>query len=125
MRSQTSGLQVNGDLSGQGVIVAYGCRSGTFQVTLLIKQPEKIDIRVNDALVRHLDFPSPPEGQSWHGDFPVNSAERRRVLALGHLDRPDRDDAVRVRSRLTHRRRLRSETCPPSSVRRSRTVSVC
>jgi hypothetical protein len=72
MRSQTSGLQLNGDLAGQGVLVAYGCTTGTFQVTLLIKEPEKIDIRVNDKLVRHLEFPSPSPGQSWHGDFPVS-----------------------------------------------------
>jgi hypothetical protein len=72
IRSQTSGLQLNGDLAGQGVLVAYGCTRGTFRVTLLIKQPEKIDIRVNDKLVRHLDFPSPSPGQSWHGDFPVS-----------------------------------------------------
>lgn len=72
MRSQTSGLELNGDISGQAVLVAYGCKTGTFRVTLLVKQPEKIDIRLNDRLVRHLEFPSPPEGQSWHGDFPVS-----------------------------------------------------
>ncbi|MGE5273885.1 MAG: glycosyltransferase family 39 protein [Verrucomicrobiota bacterium] len=72
MRSQTSGLELNGDISGQAVLVAYGCRSGTFRVTLLVKQSEKIDIRVDDKLVRHLEFPSPSEGQSWHGDFPVS-----------------------------------------------------
>jgi hypothetical protein len=72
MRSETSGLQLNGDLSGQGVLVAYACTRGTFRVTLLIKQPEKIDIRVDDTLVRHLEFASPSPGQSWHGDFPVN-----------------------------------------------------
>jgi hypothetical protein len=69
--SQTSGLQLNGDISGQAVLVAYGCRTGTFRVTLLIKQPENVDIRVNNKLVRHLEFPSPVEGQSWHGDLPV------------------------------------------------------
>ena len=73
-------------LGRRAVLVAYGCTTGTFRLTLLIKQPETIDIRVNDALVRHLDFPSPPEGQSWHGDFPV-TGRRRRVLALGHVDR--------------------------------------
>jgi hypothetical protein len=71
MRSQISGLQLNGDISGQAVLVAYGCRTGTFRVTLLIKQPEKVDIRVNGRLVRHLEFPSPPGGQTWHGDLPV------------------------------------------------------
>jgi dolichyl-phosphate-mannose-protein mannosyltransferase len=71
LRSQTSGLQLNGDISGQAVLVAYDCTRGTFRVTLLIKQPENIDIRVNNKLVRHLEFPDPPGGQTWHGDLPV------------------------------------------------------
>jgi hypothetical protein len=71
LRSQTSGLQLNGDISGQAILVAYDCRTGTFRVTLLIKQPENIDIRVNNKLVRHLEFPDPPGGQTWHGDLPV------------------------------------------------------
>jgi hypothetical protein len=71
LRSQTSGLQLNGDISGQAVLVAYGCTSGTFRVTLLIKEPENVDIRVNNKLVRHLEFPSPSENQSWHGELPV------------------------------------------------------
>jgi hypothetical protein len=71
LRSQISGLQLNGDISGQAVLIAYGCRTGTFRVTLLIKQPENIDIRVNNKLVRHLEFPNPPGGQTWHGDLPV------------------------------------------------------
>jgi uncharacterized protein YdbL (DUF1318 family) len=71
LRSQVSGLQLNGDISGQAVLVAYGCTTGTFHVTLLIKQAENVDIRVNNKLVRHLEFPSPSEGQSWHGDLPV------------------------------------------------------
>jgi hypothetical protein len=69
LRSQISGLQLNGDISGQAVLVAYGCRTGTFRVTLLIKEPQKIDIQVNNKLVRHLEFPS--GGRTWHGDLPV------------------------------------------------------
>jgi hypothetical protein len=71
IRSQKSGLQLNGDISGQAVLVVYDCTSGTFRVTLLIKQPENVDIRVNNKLVQHLEFPSPSGGQSWHGDLPV------------------------------------------------------
>jgi hypothetical protein len=71
LRSQKSGLLPNGDISGQAVLVAYGCTTGTFRVTLLIKQPENVDIRVNNKLVRHLEFPKPAEGQSWHGELPV------------------------------------------------------
>jgi hypothetical protein len=71
LRSQTSGLQLNGDISGQAVLVAYGCRTGTFRVTLLIKQGEMLDIRVNDKVVKHLDFSSSAGEQTWHGEFPV------------------------------------------------------
>ena len=66
--SWISGLQPNGDISGEARLVVYRCRSGTFSVTLLIKQPEVVDIRIDGKLVRHLDFPVP---QNWHGDLPV------------------------------------------------------
>ena len=45
LRSRISGLEPNGDISGEARLVAYDCKSGTFSVTLLIKQPEKVDIR--------------------------------------------------------------------------------
>ena len=71
IRSQVSGLLPDGAISGQAVMVAYHCTSGAFHLTLLIKQPENVDIRLDGKLVRHLEFPAPKEGQSWHGDFPV------------------------------------------------------
>ena len=71
LRSRVTGLQLNGDIAGQAVLLAYKCRSGTFRVTLLIKEPEVVDIRLDNKLVRHLEFPHPSENQPWHGDFPV------------------------------------------------------
>jgi hypothetical protein len=68
VRSWIAGLQPNGDIAGEGRLVAYDCKSGTFSVTLLIKQPEKVDIRIDDKLVRHLEFTVP---QTWHGDLAV------------------------------------------------------
>jgi len=68
IKSWVSGLEPNGDIAGEARLVVYGCKEGTFSITLLIKQPEKVDIRIDGKLVRHLDF---PVGQNWHGDLPV------------------------------------------------------
>jgi hypothetical protein len=69
VKTWKSGLEPNGDIAGEARLVAYRCTSGTFSVTLLIKQPEKVDIRIDGTLVRHLDFPSVLP--SWHADLPV------------------------------------------------------
>ena len=62
---------MNGDIYGsdKGRLVAYACNNGTFAVTLIIKEPGRVDIRVNGRLVKHLDFRAPQP--SWHGEFPV------------------------------------------------------
>jgi hypothetical protein len=71
-RDQISGLQVNGDIYATitGRLAAYDCHNGTFRLTLIPKQPETVEIRVNGRLVRRLAFRSAIP--SWHGDFPVN-----------------------------------------------------
>jgi hypothetical protein len=66
--SWISGLEPNGDISGEARLVAYNCKSGTFSVTLLIKQAEAVDISIDGKPVRHLEFPGPT---TWHGDLPV------------------------------------------------------
>ncbi len=68
LRSWISGLEPNGDISGEGRLVAFNCKSGTFSVTLLIKQAEAVDISIDGKPVRHLEFPGPT---TWHGDLPV------------------------------------------------------
>ena len=68
LRSWISGLEPNGDISGEARLVAYNCKSGTFSVTLLIKQAENVDISIDGNPVRHLEFPGPT---TWHGDLPV------------------------------------------------------
>jgi hypothetical protein len=68
LRSWISGLEPNGDISGEARLVAYNCKSGTFSVTLLIKQAETVDISIDGKPVRHLEFPGPT---TWHGDLPV------------------------------------------------------
>lgn len=66
--SWTSGLEPNGDISGEARLVAYNCKSGTFSATLLIKQAEAVDISMDGKPIRHLEFPGPT---TWHGDLPV------------------------------------------------------
>jgi hypothetical protein len=66
--SWTSGLEPNGDISGEARLVAYNCKSGTFSVTLLVKQAEAIDISLDGKPIRHLEFPG---ATTWHGDLPV------------------------------------------------------
>ena len=68
LRSWISGLEPNGDISGEARLVAYNCKSGTFSVTLLIKQAENVDISIDGKPVHHLEFPGPT---TWHGDLPV------------------------------------------------------
>jgi hypothetical protein len=68
LRSWISGLEPNGDISGEARLVAFNCKSGTFSVTLLIKQAETVDISIDGKPVRHLEFPGPT---TWHGDLPV------------------------------------------------------
>ena len=68
----TTGLQVNGDISATNTarLAAYSCKRGTFRLTLIIKQPQMVEIRVNGRPRRRLTFPVPVP--SWHGDFAVN-----------------------------------------------------
>jgi hypothetical protein len=70
--TRTSGLQVNGDIYATVTarLVAYGCRTGTFRLTLIIKQPETVEIHVNGRLARRLTFAEP--APSWHGEFPAS-----------------------------------------------------
>jgi hypothetical protein len=68
IRSWISGLQPNGDISGEARLAAYDCKSGMFSVTLLIKQAENVDIAIDGKPVRHLEFPGPT---TWHGDLPA------------------------------------------------------
>jgi hypothetical protein len=72
VRDRVAGLQVNGDIYGTitARLDAYACHSGTFRLTLIPKQQETVEIRVNGRLARQLDFSKPTS--SWHGDFPVD-----------------------------------------------------
>jgi hypothetical protein len=71
-RDQISGLQVNGDIYATitGRLASYDCNKGTFRLTLIPKQQETVEIRVNGRLARRLEFRE--AAPSWHGDFPVD-----------------------------------------------------
>ncbi len=72
MRDRISGLQVNGDIFATitARLEAFACRTGTFRLTVIPKQPQTVEIRVNGRLVRRLTFAEATS--SWHGDFPAN-----------------------------------------------------
>jgi hypothetical protein len=72
VRDRISGLQVNGDVYATitARLAAYECHNGTFRLTLIPKQPETVEIRVNGRLVRSLTFEAAVP--SWHGDFPAD-----------------------------------------------------
>ena len=67
-------MEVNGDIYAHfsGRLVEYGCTQGRFRLTLLIKEPETVDIRLDGKLVHHLDYPSPRPDEVWRGEVPVN-----------------------------------------------------
>lgn len=68
--TRTSGLQVNGDIYGPGAgkLVAYDCRRGAFHYTILVKEDQVIDIRVDQKLVRHLELKA---GDTWTSTVPI------------------------------------------------------
>jgi hypothetical protein len=72
--TQLSGVQVNGDVYAGTTarLSAYDCRKGRFQLTVLIKQPETIDVRLDGKVVRHLSYPSPAPDEVWRGNIPVS-----------------------------------------------------
>jgi hypothetical protein len=79
---QISGLQVNGDIYATitARLVAYACDKGAFRLTLIPKQPETVEIRVNGRLARKLDFRSAVP--SWHGDFPADGGGGQCTLEI-------------------------------------------
>ena len=109
----------------EGRLVAYGCSRGTFRLTLLIKQPETVDISLDGTARQAPRLPlAEAENETWHGELPGRRARRRDVHARGR--------AVRARSGrrvFTFDARLRPVArigrWPPSSARRFRTGCGC
>jgi Dolichyl-phosphate-mannose-protein mannosyltransferase len=81
--SEASGLAPNGDLppGAVGRLDAYGCTSGTFRLTLLVKQPGLVRIALDDREIRRRSFPGPTE---WDVTIPVaNGPQRCRLTVRG------------------------------------------
>ena len=67
-----TGVQPNGDVSATHTarLRAYSCKRGIFRLTMIVKQPQTVEIRVNGRLARRLNFRVPIP--SWHGAFPAD-----------------------------------------------------
>jgi hypothetical protein len=81
----TTGTQGNGDIfaGGRAQIAAFDCTRGQFRLTLLIKEPETVDLVLDGRVVKHLRFSAPPpDGGVWRGTVPVLSHTRDRPCYL-------------------------------------------
>ena len=65
-----TGLETNGDIyaSQTGTLVAYGCRTGTWGLTLIAKQDGTIDLRQDGRLLRRVSVRG---GEIWRGELPA------------------------------------------------------
>jgi hypothetical protein len=59
----------NGDVDRVAVLNVYGCRAGAFDLVMLVKQPESVQVVVDGRLARRVAFPSPT---TWHLTLPVS-----------------------------------------------------
>jgi hypothetical protein len=59
----TTGLLPNGDIDRVAVLNVYGCRSGMFDLVMLVKQPQSVRVVLDGRLVRRATFSSPT---TWH-----------------------------------------------------------
>ncbi|HKP18593.1 MAG TPA: glycosyltransferase family 39 protein [Gaiellaceae bacterium] len=77
----TTGTQGNGDIfaGGRAQIAAFDCTRGQFRLTLLIKEPETVDLLLDGQVVKHLQFSA---AGVWRGTVPVLSHTRDRPCYL-------------------------------------------
>ncbi len=70
MSLRTNGFQPNGDVyagtTGQAFL--YGCGPGALHVTVLVKQPQRLEIRRDGLTWRTLVF---PQATIWDGRIPT------------------------------------------------------
>jgi hypothetical protein len=80
----TSGLLPNGDVDYQAALSVYGCRSGTFDLVFLVKEPQTVRVFLDGRLARRATFGS---ATTWHLQLTVPPVAgtgricRMRVLA--------------------------------------------
>ena len=84
LQSRKTGIQANGDIfaTGDGRLTVYGCRPGVFALTLLVKEAETIDIRLDGKPYHRLDFRSgpPPGGGVWRGQVRTPAGSNGRGI---------------------------------------------
>jgi hypothetical protein len=85
----TTGLLPNGDVDRVAVLNVYGCRSGVFDLVMLVKQPQSVRVVLDGRLARRAAFTSPT---TWHLTLTIsptavgsNRICRLRVLPSGLL----------------------------------------
>jgi hypothetical protein len=64
----TSGLQPNGDLTGEVAMTVYACGRGRLDLILLGKQGLPVEIRADGILYRRITV---PPGRVWTGSIPA------------------------------------------------------
>src|SRR5581483_6203003 len=71
--SQLTGLLPQGDIypGGDGRLVVYGCPQGVFQLTLLVKQEQRLTILRNGKVIRKLTFLHPAPNEPWRAEIPT------------------------------------------------------
>jgi hypothetical protein len=73
LASHASGLQPNGDIwpGGDARLTAFDCRSGTFRLTFLLKQPQTVTILRNGRVYRRARFVEPGPNEPWRLAIPT------------------------------------------------------
>jgi hypothetical protein len=70
--THTAGILADGQVAAGGATLrAYGCSRGDFVLTLLVKQPQMVDVRRNGETFERLDFTAPPPDGIWRGRVPA------------------------------------------------------
>jgi hypothetical protein len=84
LATHTAGILANGDVAAGGAtLTAYACARGTFVLTLLVKQPQTVELSRNGTVFERLDFSQTlPPGGVWRGRVPALPASGRCELEL-------------------------------------------
>jgi hypothetical protein len=67
----TTGLLPNGDVDYQAALRVYGCRSGTFDLVFLVKEPQTVRVFLDGRLARRTTFAA---ATTWRLRLPVAAA---------------------------------------------------
>jgi len=70
------GVQVNGDMTEPGQITAYDCGGGRLELTLLPKQTQVVEVKLDGAVALRERIAGLP---SWNGTVHVPASNKPRV----------------------------------------------